>query len=136
MSNVISLLLKSNGSHKSSSSRRSKVTFTELHPEIYVIPPKSPPKPKRSKGPTRSPVTADEEIDLIMAMRGDETDQSATGDAFVLEVGAHQAVGEADGVRGADGPACGGQVAGTGRSRRGHAAGARQLNGATTGGRT
>ena len=57
MKSASSTSLKSNGSHKSSSSRRSKVTFTELHPEIYVIPPKSPPKPKRTKGPTRSPVT-------------------------------------------------------------------------------
>ena len=77
MKSASSTSLKSNGSHKSSSSRRSKVTFTELHPEIYVIPPKSPPKPKRTKGPTRSPVTPEEEMDLIMAMRGDETDQSA-----------------------------------------------------------
>jgi len=76
MKSASSTSLKSNGSHKSSSSRRSKVTFTDLNPEIYVIP-KSPPKPKRTKGPTRSPVTAEEEMDLIMAMRGDETDQSA-----------------------------------------------------------
>ena len=76
MKSTSSTSLKSNGSHKSSSSRRSKVTFTDLNPEIYVIP-KSPPKPKRTKGPTRSPVTAEEEMDLIMAMRGDETDQSA-----------------------------------------------------------
>jgi hypothetical protein len=69
--------LKSNGSHKSSSSRRSKVTFTELHPEIYMIPPKSPPKPKRTRGPVRSPVTAEEEMDLILAMRGDEATQAA-----------------------------------------------------------
>ena len=88
MKSASSNSLKSNGSHKSSSSRRSKVTFTELNPEIYVIPPKSPPKPKRSKGPTRSPVTAEEEMDLIMAMRGDEADQSA----FQFELGQHAEV--------------------------------------------
>lgn len=69
--------LKSEVSHKSSSSRRSKVTFTELTPEIHMIPPKSPPKPKRSKGSARSPVTAEEEMDLIMAMRSDEASQAA-----------------------------------------------------------
>ena len=43
--------LKSSSSAKSSSSRRSKVTFTETNPEVHMIPPKSPPKPKRSRGP-------------------------------------------------------------------------------------
>ena len=42
--------LKSSSSAKSSSSRRSKVTFTEHNPEVHMIPPKSPPKPKRSRG--------------------------------------------------------------------------------------
>lgn len=42
--------LKSSSSVKSSSSRRSKVTFNETNPEVHMIPPKSPPKPKRSRG--------------------------------------------------------------------------------------
>lgn len=69
--------LKSSNSLKSSSSRRSKVTFTELHPEIYMIPPKSPPKPKRTRGTTRVPVTAEEEMDLILAMQEDQLDSQA-----------------------------------------------------------
>ena len=44
-----SVSLKSSSSVKSSSSRRSKVTFTEHNPEVHMIPPKSPPKPKRTK---------------------------------------------------------------------------------------
>ena len=76
--------LKSEVSHKSSSSRRSKVTFTELTPEIHMIPPKSPPKPKRSKGSARSPVTAEEEMDLIMAMRSDDEASQA---AFQFDLG-------------------------------------------------
>lgn len=74
--------LKSNGSHKSSSSRRSKVTFTELHPEIYMIPPKSPPKPKRSRGANnRSPVSPEEEQELLLAMRSDEVDSQVDSQA-------------------------------------------------------
>merc|ERR1719228_1126328 len=69
--------LKSSGSLKSSSSRRSKVTFTELNPEIYMIPSKSPPKPKRTKGGARSPVTPEEEQALILAMGKDEADVQA-----------------------------------------------------------
>merc|ERR1719402_1529189 len=84
MKSASSNSLKSNGSHKSSSSRRSKVTFTELSPEIHVIPPKSPPKPKRSKGSARSPVTAEEEMDLIMAMRSDDEASQA---AFQFDLG-------------------------------------------------
>ena len=44
-----SVSLKSSSSTKSASSRRSKVTFTEHNPEVHMIPPKSPPKPKRTK---------------------------------------------------------------------------------------
>jgi len=66
--------LKSSASLKSSSSRRSKVTFTEHNPEVHMIPPKSPPKPKRSKSAgNRTPVQLEDEIDL---MRDDES-QSA-----------------------------------------------------------
>ena len=68
--------LKSSGSLKSSYYHRSMVTFTELNPEVYMIPPKSPPKSKWTRGGTaRSPVTAEE--DLIMAMRRDEADCQA-----------------------------------------------------------
>ena len=62
--------LKSSSSVKSSSSRRSKVTFTETNPEIHMIPPKSPPKPKRSRGTKSSPYS-EAESDLIL--RDDES---------------------------------------------------------------
>jgi len=66
--------LKSSSSMKSSSSRRSKVTFTEHNPEVHMIPPKSPPKPKRSRSANRPPTHPDDDIELIL--RDDES-QSA-----------------------------------------------------------
>ena len=66
--------LKSSSSMKSSSSRRSKVTFTEHNPEVHMIPPKSPPKPKRSRSANRAPTHPDDDIELIL--RDDES-QSA-----------------------------------------------------------
>ena len=58
-----SVSLKSSSSVKSSSSRRSKVTFTPDNPEVHMIPPKSPPKPKRTKN-TKSPIYDDVDIPL------------------------------------------------------------------------
>jgi len=67
--------LKSSSSMKSSSSRRSKVTFTEHNPEVHLIPPKSPPKPKRSRSAVSRPaIHPDDDLELIM--RDDES-QSA-----------------------------------------------------------
>ena len=62
--------LKSSSSAKSSSSRRSKVTFTETNPEVHMIPPKSPPKPKRSRGPKPA---AYSESDCDLILREDES---------------------------------------------------------------
>ena len=62
--------LKSSSSAKSSSSRRSKVTFTETNPEVHMIPPKSPPKPKRSRGP-KTAAYSESDCDLIL--REDES---------------------------------------------------------------
>ena len=62
--------LKSSSSAKSSSSRRSKVTFTETNPEVHMIPPKSPPKPKRSRGP-KTAAYGEPDCDLIL--REDES---------------------------------------------------------------
>jgi len=66
--------LKSSSSMKSSSSRRSKVTFTEHNPEVHMIPPKSPPKPKRSRSANRPPIHPEDDISLILR---DEESQSA-----------------------------------------------------------
>ena len=63
--------LKSSSSVKSSASRRSKVTFTETHPEVHMIPPKSPPKPKRSRGGNKPAAYSETESDLLM--RDDES---------------------------------------------------------------
>ena len=56
-----SVSLKSSSSVKSSASRRSKVTFTPDNPEVHMIPPKSPPKPKRTKG-NKVPIYDDVDI--------------------------------------------------------------------------
>ena len=60
-----SVSLKSSSSVKSSSSRRSKVTFTEHNPEVHMIPPKSPPKPKRTRN-AKPPASSDDDIDLLI----------------------------------------------------------------------
>ena len=80
--------LKSSSSAKSSSSRRSKVTFTETNPEVHMIPPKSPPKPKRSRGP-KTAAYSEPDCDLIL--REDESqaafqfDLSQTAQVTCLE---------------------------------------------------
>ena len=80
--------LKSSSSAKSSSSRRSKVTFTETNPEVHMIPPKSPPKPKRSRGPKTA---AYNESDCDLILREDESqaafqfDLSQTAQVTCLE---------------------------------------------------
>ena len=80
--------LKSSSSAKSSSSRRSKVTFTETNPEVHMIPPKSPPKPKRSRGP-KTAAYGEPDCDLIL--REDESqaafqfDLSQTAQVTCLE---------------------------------------------------
>ena len=63
--------LKSSSSVKSSASRRSKVTFTPDNPEVHMIPPKSPPKPKRTKG-NKVPIYDDVDISV-----GDNESESA-----------------------------------------------------------
>ena len=60
-----SVSLKSSSSVKSSSSRRSKVTFTEHNPEVHMIPPKSPPKPKRTRN-AKPPTPSEDDIDLLI----------------------------------------------------------------------
>ena len=67
-----SVSLKSSSSVKSSASRRSKVTFTPDNPEVHMIPPKSPPKPKRTKG-NKVPIYDD--VDLSVG--GDNESESA-----------------------------------------------------------
>ena len=66
-----SVSLKSSSSVKSSASRRSKVTFTPDNPEVHMIPPKSPPKPKRTKG-NKVPIYDDVDISV-----GDNESESA-----------------------------------------------------------
>ena len=66
-----SVSLKSSSSAKSSSSRRSKVTFTPDNPEVHMIPPKSPPKPKRTRG-NKMPIYDDVDISI----RDDENESA------------------------------------------------------------
>ena len=65
-----SVSLKSSSSVKSSSSRRSKVTFNELNPEVHMIPPKSPPKPKR----TRNNKPNNDDVDILI--KDDESESA------------------------------------------------------------
>ena len=80
--------LKSSSSAKSSSSRRSKVTFTETNPEVHMIPPKSPPKPKRSRGP-KTAAYGEPDCDLILREDGSQAafqfDLSQTAQVTCLE---------------------------------------------------